>query len=189
VDLGNDQETSHAATVGGRDATVRVQEHGTQEYGSAVRSIAVAWQATTGEWVQVRASGPVTEAEVLQVANALTVRPMQMTAPFTFALLPRDVTLAVMNPSIMQFRTGAGLLAVALEPVTEPSGTTAVDVNGHPAAARHGSGVTELFVELGGDRMLHLTAGDGTGLAVVDLVVLAEGIALEPAAVVSPPAR
>ncbi len=184
VDLGDDLETSHTATVGGQNAIVRVQEHGT-----AVRSIGITWQLTTGAWAQVRALGPVNEAEVRQVADGLTAQDMPMAAPFRFELLPRDATLVSMNPAMMRLATGAGLLTVSVDPAIEIPGDTAVTVNGDPAAARTAGGGTELFVRLSGDRTLHVTADDGTGLGYIDLIVLAEGIALEPAAVVSQPAR
>lgn len=180
----NEGEKTYRSTVDGRLATVRTADwfDGAKP---GERYVGVRWRLADGQWVQLISFGPRTDAEVLRFARGLRAGMLPSSpAPFTFAEVPRGLTLQYADGPYMCFssrpprdnRSLEGLCAyvdtVSPEEAPQSAGAS-LTVGGRPATFD----VDGLRISLGNHRFLHVsTTAEIVPLTSDELVRFAEGI-------------
>jgi hypothetical protein len=147
--------------------------------------LSLSWPESAGQWVTVRSDATVTVNDLVKYAQALARKPVPVTAPFAFDLVPVGLPVDNVTPTAVTFRPPevpasggfSGKIAVLLSGTAEsPSTGRALRVGTHEARLASVGGVTVLSVDLGDGHTVVVQVGRGVALDEPTLVRFAAGI-------------
>jgi hypothetical protein len=167
----------------------------TQTSDAGVTRQTLTWQESATQWVQITAAPALRTDTLLRYAGGLSVGPVPLTRPYTFALVPGGFTVDNVTPTVVTFcppgvdqdaRFGgkiAVMLAAPASPATPLPGHR-VDVGGRPGWLSR-TGDTLLQVPLADGDILQIQAPASDLISQADLLRFAAGIQPTAAAEVS----
>ncbi len=111
---------------------------------SPANRLSLYWQETPGQWVRVDTDDTLTDAQVVQLADALAPASVPMFTPFHFDVVPAGMVLDTSSPSTMAFRPpGApGVIACTLHGPQALTGPTVRVGRYNGVLRRTGTGAT-----------------------------------------------
>jgi hypothetical protein len=149
-----------------------------------VKQVSMSWPERPDQWIEVRAPATVPVPALVSYAAGLVAEPQTVAWPFTFDVIPLDLTVDNVTPGAVTFRPAwvapdaafVNKLTVSLADTSSGLFGRQVSIGGQPGWLSTGPGATTIQVEQGQHKVVEVQVWNTIAASTDDLLRFAAGI-------------